>query len=153
MVFGCPFSRLLVVYDWFDSRNFSRAKRVQNVVSFAHIDYFTPQTSSACLLVNEINRWCRGRETRSIVKNIYALSLSLYIYIYPQKDRDLLRATAVTWGWSGYRNKIQHTKIKKGWPWRRKISHRSCQGLNQRAFDHDSGALPLSYPRCPVTAS
>ena len=28
-----------------------------------------------------------------------------------QKDRDLLRATAVTRGWNGYRNKTQHRKL------------------------------------------
>ena len=28
-----------------------------------------------------------------------------------QNDRDLLRATAVTRGWNGYRNVSQHTKL------------------------------------------
>ena len=28
-----------------------------------------------------------------------------------QNDRDLLRATAVTWGWNGYQNKSQHRKL------------------------------------------
>ena len=28
-----------------------------------------------------------------------------------QNDWDLLRATAVTWGWNGYQNKSQHSKL------------------------------------------
>ena len=28
-----------------------------------------------------------------------------------QNDKDLLRATAVTWGWNGYQNKSQHRKL------------------------------------------
>ena len=31
-----------------------------------------------------------------------------------QNDRDLLRATAVSRGWNGYRNKSQHKKLDPG---------------------------------------
>ena len=34
----------------------------------------------------------------------------------------------------------------ESWPWRRKVSHHSCQDLNPQPFNHQSGALPLSYP-------
>ena len=45
-------------------------------------------------------------------------------------------------GRNGYRKKSQH----KSWPWRRNFSRRrSCRDSNLRLFDHESGALPLSY--------
>ena len=75
---------------------------------------------------------------------------------FRQNDRDLSRATAVTRGWNGYRNKSQHRKLTLE---KNKIkiiiiiiiSGRSCQDSNPRPFDHESGALPLSHPRPPFT--
>ena len=32
------------------------------------------------------------------------------------------------------------------WPWRRKLSNRSCRVSNRRAFCEESGDLPLTYP-------
>ena len=46
----------------------------------------------------------------------------------------------------------QDTKIRDSlysWPWRRTFSHCSCQDLNLRPFDHESGALPLSCLHAP----
>ena len=37
------------------------------------------------------------------------LAVTCHLYFW-QNDRDLLRATAVTRGWNGYRNKSQHRK-------------------------------------------
>ena len=38
------------------------------------------------------------------------LAVTCHLHFW-QNDRDLLRATAVTWGWNGYRNKSQHRKL------------------------------------------
>ena len=53
-------------------------------------------------------------------------------------------ATAVTLWWKGCRNKSQHRKLtlKKI----KIISRRSCRDSNSRRFNHESDALPLSYP-------
>ena len=53
---------------------------------------------------------------------------------YSPNDRDLSRATAVTRGWNGYRNKSQN------------FSRLSCRDWNPRPFNHQSGSLttPLS---------
>ena len=62
-----------------------------------------------------------------------------------QNDRDLLRATAVTRGWNGYRNQGQHRKLtlkKKNSP----AAPAGTQTLGL-SIDHESGVLPLSYPR------
>ena len=52
-------------------------------------------------------------------------------------DRSLLRATAVTRGWSGHRIRVS----TQSYLWRRKFSRRSCRDSNSQPFDHESGAL------------
>ena len=37
------------------------------------------------------------------------LAVTCHLHFW-QNDQDLLHATAVTWGWNGYRNKSQHRK-------------------------------------------
>ena len=73
------------------------------------------------------------------------LAVTCHLHFW-QNDRDLLCATAVTWGWKGYRNKSQHSKLTL----RRKFSSRSCRDSNPRPFNHESGALTseLSMPPC-----
>ena len=47
---------------------------------------------------------------RSHILKVYAcLAVTCHLHIW-QNDQDLLRATAVTRGWNGYRNKSQHRK-------------------------------------------
>ena len=55
-----------------------------------------------------------------------------------QNDRSLLRATAVTWGWNGYRNKSQHRKLTLE---ENILSRRSCKDSNPWPFNHESGTL------------
>ena len=38
------------------------------------------------------------------------LAVTCHLHFW-QNDRDLLRATVVTWGWNGYQNKSQHRKL------------------------------------------
>ena len=63
-----------------------------------------------------------------------------------QNDRDLLRATAVTRGWNWYRDKNHHRKLTL----EKKNILLPRSGLEPRLFGHESGSLPLSYPRYPV---
>ena len=47
---------------------------------------------------------------QSHIRKVYAcLAVTCHLHFW-QNDRGLLRATAVTWGWNGYRNKSQHRK-------------------------------------------
>ena len=47
---------------------------------------------------------------QSHIHKVYAcLAVTCHLHFW-QNDRDLLRATAVTRGWNGYRNKSQHRK-------------------------------------------
>ena len=47
---------------------------------------------------------------QSHIRKVYAcLAVTCHLHFW-QNDRGLLRATAVTWGWNGYRNKNQHRK-------------------------------------------
>ena len=49
--------------------------------------------------------------TQSHIRKVYAyLAVTCHLHFW-QNDRDLLRATAVTRGWNGYRNKSQHRKL------------------------------------------
>ena len=59
-----------------------------------------------------------------------------------QNDRGLLRATAITRGWNGHRIRGS----TQSWLWRRKFSRCSCEDSNLQPFDHESSALPTSYP-------
>ena len=73
----------------------------------------------------------------SHIRKVYAcLAVTCHLHFW-QNDRGLLRATAVTRRWNGYRNQSQH----KSWPWRRKFSRRSCRDSNPQPFNHESGAL------------
>ena len=78
------------------------------------------------------------------IRKVYAcLAVTCHLHFW-QNDRDLLRATAVTRGWNGYRNKSQHRKSTL----EKKISRRSSKDSNPRPFNHESGALTteLSLP-------
>ena len=47
---------------------------------------------------------------QSHIRKVYAcLAVTCHLHFW-QNDLDLLRATAVTRGWNGYRNKSQHRK-------------------------------------------
>ena len=44
------------------------------------------------------------------IRKVYAcLAVTCHLHLW-QNDRDFLRATVVTRGWNGYRNKSQHRK-------------------------------------------
>ena len=91
--------------------------------------------------------------TQSHIRKVYTcLAVTCHLHFW-QNDRGLLRATAVTRGWKGYRNNSQHRKLTL----EKKISRRSCRNSNPRPFDHESRALTteLSPPpqrSCPVAA-
>ena len=51
-----------------------------------------------------------ARFNKSHIRKVYAcLAVTCHLHLW-QNDRDSLRATAVTRGWNGYRNKGQHRK-------------------------------------------
>ena len=72
------------------------------------------------------------------------LAVTCHLHFW-QNDRDLLRATAVTRGWYGYRNK-SHTE---SWPWKRKLSRRSRRDSNPLPYNHESGALTTKLSPFP----
>ena len=85
---------------------------------------------------------------QSHIRKVYAcLAVTCHLRFW-QNDRGLLRATAVTRGWNGYRN-----KSTESWPWRRKLSRRSSRDSNPRPFDHESGALTTELSPLPVISS
>ena len=69
------------------------------------------------------------------------LSCQLHFW---QNDQDLLRTTAVTWGWNGYQNVSWHRR-----PWRRKLSCHFCGKSNPGPLDHESGALTTDLSLFP----
>ena len=83
---------------------------------------------------------------QSHIRKVYAcLAVTCHLRFW-QDDRGLLRATAVTRGWNGYRNKSR----TESWLWRRKFSRRSSRDSNPRPFDHESGALTTELSPLPV---
>ena len=74
---------------------------------------------------------------QSHIRKVYAcLAVTCHLHFW-QNDRDLLRATAVTRWWNGYRNKSQHRKLTL----EKKILPPFQQGFEPATFNHESGAL------------
>ena len=67
---------------------------------------------------------------QSYIRKVYAcLAVTCHLHFW-QNDRDLLRATAVTRGWNGYRIKSQHRKLTQ----EKKILPPLLQGLEPTTF-------------------
>ena len=85
---------------------------------------------------------------QSHTRNVHAcLAVTCHLHFW-QNDRVLLRATAVTRGWNGYRNKNQHGKLTM----EKKILPPLLLGFEPVTFQSRlSPALyPLSYARSPL---
>ena len=77
------------------------------------------------------------RSTVQYVRCMRVLAVTCHLHFW-QNDRDFLRATVVTRGWNGYRNKSQHRKSTL----EKKILPPFQQGIRTRdPFNHESGAL------------
>ena len=62
---------------------------------------------------------------RHFMQRVHVCSAVTYHLHFWQNNRDLLRATAVTRGWNGYRNKSQHRPS----PWKRTFSRTETASL------------------------
>ena len=71
------------------------------------------------------------------------LAVTCHLHFW-QNDRGLLRATAVTMEWNGYRNS-RHRKLTL----EKKFSRRSSRDSNPRPFDHESDALTTKLSPLP----
>ena len=85
----------------------------------------------------------------SHIHKVYAcLAVTCHLHFW-QNDRDLLRATAVTRGWNGYRNKSQHIKLSP----ETKIRPPLLQGFEPATFQSrvrgsNHGAIPTPRGEC-----
>ena len=85
---------------------------------------------------------------QSHIPKVHAsLAVTCHLHFW-QNDRDLLRATAVTRVWNGYRNKSQYKKLTL----RRKFARLSYLDSNPRPFNHESGALTTELSLLPNRA-
>ena len=76
---------------------------------------------------------------------LVCLAVTCHLHFW-QNGRDLLRVTAVTLGWNGYRNKSQHRKLTP----EKKFSSRSCGDSNPGPLDHESSALTSELSPLPI---
>ena len=84
---------------------------------------------------------------QSHIRKVHAyLAVTCHPHFW-QNDRGLLRATAVTRGWNGYRNKSQHRKLTLE---NIKFARRSCRDSYPRPFDHESGAQTTELSLLPM---
>ena len=83
------------------------------------------------------------------IRKVYAcLAVTCHLHFW-QNDRDFLRATVVTRGWNGYRNKSQHRKSTL----EKKILPPFQQGFEPAAFQSrvwcsNHWAIPAPLPGC-----
>ena len=81
-----------------------------------------------------------ARFNKSHIRKVYAcLAVTCHLHFW-QNDRDFLRATVVTRGWNGYRNKSQH---------RKSTLEKKILPPFQQGFNHESGALTTELPPPP----
>ena len=83
----------------------------------------------------------------SHIRRVYVcLAVTCHLHCW-QNDRDLLRASAVTRGWNGYRNKSQHRKLNL----EKKILPPLLREFEPGTFG--SGVRLLSYPSPRISGS
>ena len=86
----------------------------------------------------------------TVIRRVHlCLAVTCRLHLW-QNDRDLLRATAVTRAWDGYRNKSQHRKLTA--EKEKKISRRASRDSNPRPFDHEklTDTGEENYPAAPA---
>ena len=86
---------------------------------------------------------------QSHIRKVYACLVVTCHLRFWQDDRGLLRATAVTRGWNGYRNKSQHRKLTL----EKKILPPPQQGFEPATFRsrvRSSNHWAIPAPRCPL---
>ena len=90
---------------------------------------------------------------QSHIRKVYAcLTVTCHLHFW-QNDRGRLRATAVTRGWNGYRNRSQHRKLTLEKKRKKKnFSRHASRDSNPRPFDHESGALTTELSPLPYSA-
>ena len=89
---------------------------------------------------------CNSLQCHSIRSHIRRMHMGLAVTCqlhFWENDRDLLCVTMYHGDWTDTEIRV----ITESWPWRRKFSRRFCRDSNPRPFDHESIALPQSYPR------
>ena len=105
----------------FLQRIYSHRSRVLTTLAWL-VPHGTAAVSAQVLCTPYNHAPCHFMQSR--IRKVYAcLAVTCHLHFW-QNDRDLLRATAVTRGWNGYRSKSQHRKS------RRKFSRRSCKDSN-----------------------
>ena len=89
---------------------------------------------------------CLFMQSYIICKVHACLSVTCHLHVW-QNDRNLLRATEVTRGWNGYRNKRRHRKLTL----EKKILPPLLPGLEPANFRSRVRRFnqPLSYPGSP----
>ena len=88
-----------------------------------------------------------ARFNKSHIRKVYAcLAVTCYLHFW-QNDQDFLRATVLTRGWNGYRNKSQHRKLTL----EKKILPPFQQGFEPATFNHESGTLTTELSPPPYS--
>ena len=87
-----------------------------------------------CVLCTPCTMSCHFMQSQACRVHV-CLAVTCHLHFW-QNDWDLLDAPAVARGWSRYQN-----NSIESWPWRRKLSRRSCTDSNKLPFDHECGTL------------
>ena len=96
--------------DWLFIARFLNIHRSGVLTALAWLVPHETAAVSAQVLCTPYNQApCHFRQSH--IRKVYAcLAVTCHLHSW-QNDRDLLRATAVTWGWNRYQNKSQHRKL------------------------------------------
>ena len=132
----------LILHEWIASFFYSAFLNIHRSGVLTALAWLVPQESAAresqsrrILCTPYKHAPCHFMQSH--IRKVYAcLAVTCHLR-FSQNDRGLLRATAVTRGWNGYRIRVS----TESWPWRRKFSRRSSRDSNPRPFDRESSAL------------
>ena len=127
---------LFYMSDWLSIARFLNIHRSGVLTALAWLVPHETAAVSAQVLCTPYNHVpCHFMQSH--VRKVYAcLAVTCHLHFW-QNDRDLLRATAVTRGWNGYRNKSQHRKSTL----EKKISPVAPAGIRTRDLSVTSPAL------------
>ena len=127
---------LFYMSDWLSIARFLNIHRSGVLTALAWlVPHETAAVSAQVLCKPRNHAPCHFMQSH--IRKVYAcLAVTCHLHFW-QNDRDLLRATAVTRGWNGYRNKSQHRKSTP----EKKISPAAPAGIRTRDLSVTSPAL------------
>ena len=124
-----------ITWGWNGNRNKSQNRKLSLEEKEKEITKWSCRDSNPWPRLNRLIQPCAISRhlMQSHIRRVHGcLAVTCHLH-FRQNDRDLLRATAITWGWNGNRNKSQNRKLSLGEK-EKEITKWSCRDSNPWPF-------------------